>query len=391
MSSGRENGMRMLTKRLRIEERLRKCGWYYLAPIILAVVLRLLGAAWIFSVLNRDGSFQTHWMDVWLVPSLAEGFRGPPRSSWLYLFHAWDSGFYVSIARNGYYHPAYAFLPGYPSLIALFGWIVRDYWIAAFLVSLLFGLGSLLIFQRIAESYMNKKEAVLATLLFAAVPQVALFTTLAYSEGVFLFASLSAWYMYRKGRMLAASLFAALAALTKSYGLFIIIPLAADILRGRKHVRLLYLLLPTAAFLSWLLYCYAATGNPLASWTDESYWMQSGIQFGLLQTILSSNLSRGLISESFTPDLLLLVAFFGYLAFRSWTVDKILSTYAITLFVVLVFIAPTNSLVRYLSFIFPVWLNIRLSSSLVVLLCLALFVPLTLVMWLSALQRLFIG
>jgi hypothetical protein len=381
----------MLTKQLRIGETLSKCSWHYLAPIIAAVVLRLAGAAWTLSVLNRDGSLQTHWMDVWLDPSLAEGFRGPPRSSWLYLFHAWDSGFYVSIARNGYYYPAYVFLPGYPSLIALLGWIVQDYWIAAFLVSLLFGLGSLVIFQRIAEFYMDKKEAVLGTVLFATFPYVALFTTLAYSEGVFLFASLSAWYMYRKGRMLTASLFASLAALTKSYGLFIVVPLALDLLRARKHVRLLYLLLPAAAFVSWLLYCYVATGNPLASWTDESYWMQGGIQFGLLQTILSSNLSRGVISESVNPSLLLLVAFFGYLAFRSWTVDKILSTYAIGLFAVLVFIAPTNSLVRYLSFIFPIWLNLRTGSSLVVLLCLALFVPLTFVMWLSALQGVFVG
>lgn len=325
---------------------------------------------------------------MWLNPSLPEGLRGPSSSSWLYLFHAWDSGFYVSIARNGYYHPVYVFMPGYPALIRFAGLLTGDYWLGAFLVALVFSLASLIVFQLLAEEYVGENEALSTTLLMATFPCVALFTILAYSEAVFLFSSISTWYLYRKGKMFTASLCAALATLTKLYGFAILLPVLLDIVRSRSYRRLVYLAVPALAMASWLLFCLFATGDPLASWTDQAHF---GAGFGLIQTLLLP-VSVGRVNlPTFGPALLVMVSLFALMMTKLWGIDQLLWLYSMALFGLLMIFGSITSLPRLLAFIFPIYLTVRVRSSVAVALCMAFFVPVTLIMWLSVLRGFFIA
>jgi hypothetical protein len=348
----------------------------------LVIAIRVAGAFWIYHSLSAQNGFPTPW------------FRSNPLSAvWPELFHAWDSLWFTSIAQKGYYHPAYAFLPAYPAMIRLGGLLTGDYWSAAFLVSSFFALASVVVFQLLANEYMGRTEALYATILMATFPYVALFTTLAYSESLFLFSTFYSLYLFKKDRMLSSSLFAALSALTKSYGILIIIPMIMSIWRRRNYKSTLYLVAPVLALLSWSAFCFLATGNPLASWTDENYWRLNGITFGAVQGVLLPGVS-GVNPGYYVFDPILLVlalSLFAYLLVSAWKVDKTLWVYAAALFAVLLFVAPIMSMPRYLAFVFPIWLTPRIRSPIAVVFSVCFFVVAFITMWSSVLQGIFIA
>ncbi len=113
-------------------------------------------------------------------------------------------------------------------------------------------------FQLLAEIYMQPREALYATLLMATFPYISVFTTLGYSEAVFLFSTLATWYYYKTNRMLVSSVFAGLASLTRLVGFVIVVPVFLDILKTKQYRRWVYLLVPVAFLVSWMLYCFVS-------------------------------------------------------------------------------------------------------------------------------------
>lgn len=177
-------------------------------PVFVAVAVRTLGAFCLLQTLTVNGRFGTPWMEANL--SLI-----PSGESWLWLFNAFDSLHFTLISIHGYSHPEYAYLPGFPILIFLAGRLIGDYWFGAFVVTQVFAMGSIVAFQLVAEQYLAPREAFHATLLMSAFPFVGVFTTLGYSEPVFLCLTLLAWYFYKRAKILPASLAAGFAAVTR--------------------------------------------------------------------------------------------------------------------------------------------------------------------------------
>lgn len=362
-------------------------------PFGIAAVSRVIGAVWLFDLLSTDGVLHTSWMDFY-------GNTIASRSSWLWLFNAWDSFNFGLIAVAGYGHPNYVYLPGYPILIHFVGVLVGDYWLGAFLVTQIFALASIVVFQLLAEEYMHPREAMFATLLMATFPYISVFTTLGYSEAVFLFSSISSWYFYKKKRIGTSFLLAGLTSVTRIYGFAIVLPMFLNIVKSKQYRKLLYLAIPLLFIGSWLLFCNIATGDPFVSWTDESYWKtwangQPGIRYGLVQSILVEGL-RGIVvccagGNAFDPAILISIAFVAYLIVKTWQVDRLLWAYAVSLFSILLFAATLISIVRFVVFIFPIWLTVKVKNPLIVAICVAVFIPIFLVMWLYAVVRNFIG
>lgn len=380
-----------------MRKRLSSFDWHRISlfciPVVVATGVRGIGVALFFRLLATQGKISTPWMKIY-------GWNTIPNSSnWLWLFNAWDSFNFGLIATYGYQHPNYSYLPAYPLLIHLTGFLAGDYWFAGFLVTQIFALASLVMFQLTSELYMEPKEALCATLLMATFPFIIVFTTLGYSESLFFFATISSWYFYKKERLITSSLLAGVASVTRIYGIVILIPILLDMLKTRSW-RLRYFAIPAALIATWLIYCFISTGDPFASWTDENYWRvwangDTGIRYGLVPTILFQGL-RGIVvccagGNSFDPAILVSVGLFIYLISKIWRVDKLLWTYAISLFSLMIFTAPIISVLRYLAFIFPIWLTVRLKNPLIVSICIAVFIPVTLVLWLYALLRNFIG
>ena len=368
-------------------------------PVAVAAAVRVIGAFWLYHLLSEGGAFHTDWMDTnpRLIPGWSSGPNLSVSSNWLWLFNAWDSPQFQLIAQLGYVHPDYVYLPGYPILIRIVGTLIGNYWLAAFLLTQGFALASLVVFQMLARLYMKPKEALCATLLMAIFPEIIVFTTLGYSEALFLFSTISAWYLYKTQRTIPSLLLAGLASVTRIYGIAIIIPMFLDIVKTKHYRRLLQLVIPASFLASWFLFCYLSTGDPLASWNDEK-WFTSNIssKFSLAQTIINQ-LLRGIVGAVpvpfyIDPPILIALSLFVYLIARTWQVDRPLSAYAVAIFGALMFTATNQlALLRFLTFIFPIWLTIRVRSLFLVAVCITFLAPVALLLWLYAITVTFVG
>jgi hypothetical protein len=269
--------------------------------------------------------------------------------------------------------------------------LIGNYPLGAFVATQIFALASIVMFQLVAEQYMAPKEAVYATMFMATFPYVFVFTTLGYSESLFLFATVSAWYFYKKEQLIASSLMAGFASITRIYGVAILVPVVVDLVRSRNYRRLTYVLFPIGLLGMWAAYCYVATGNPFVSWTDESYWVFDS-KLGLVPTILSQILVGLKGCCALDPGLLVSFALFGYIVIMTWKLDQRLGAYSSAVFIVLLFVVFDHlSILRYFSFLFPLWLTIRIRNPIIATLCIALFVPMSILLWYYAITLTFVG
>lgn len=346
----------------------------YLLPILIVVLLKLSASFFMYRRLSVLGSFYTPWMSDW-------GKSGPSQS-WLYLFNAQDSGFYVALARGWYEYPMYVFFPAYPVLFKILGLALGDLWLSAFVVSFVLGLASLPLFQAVAEDYMPRSEAAGSTLLAATFPYIFLFTTVSYTESLFLFATLATWYLYVKGRIVPSVLAATLATLTKTYGVAIVIPVGIGLLAKRKFRQLPLLVVPIAALLAWIYYIYLRTGDPFVFSTQQSYWMRLGVEFGWYQHYIKPLLDFKVWEfPAFNYLLVGLVIFFGYLVFCAFRIDAKLGVYSLSVFLPLLYMGSFISLPRFFSFIFPVWLVVRIRNLPLLIVAVGFFLLNSLLLW----------
>ena len=196
--------------------------------------------------------------------------------------------------------------------------------------------------------------------------------------------------------MRTSSLLAGFASVTRIYGFAIVLPMFLDIVKSKRYRELRYLVIPAAFMASWLLFCYFSTGDLIVSWTDEKYWQRGsgGEGVRLVQAIMHQGL-RGVMlccSGLVVPTIFCSVSFFVILVVMIWRVDRSLWVYAVIVSGLLIFTTTSFiSLPRYLTFIFPVWLSVRVRNPIVVAVCVALLVPITLIVWLYAIAVSFVG
>ena len=350
------------------------------------IAIRVIGAIWFYRDMVTSGSgFYFAWLDV-------NRNLIPASSRWLFLFNAGDSFLFPLVAMFGYMPSRYVFLPAYPILIRFVSLAVGDYWFGAFLVTQIFALASIVMFQLLAEQYMGPREALYAALLMGTFPYVSVFTTLGYSEALFLFSTVAAWYFHKKESFGVSSILAGLASVTRIYGFLILLPIFLGMVRLKRYRRLFYLLIPCVFIGSWLLYCYLSTGDPFVSWTEErAVYYVIGANLGLAQTIWVQ-LTHGIPRSGLDPAVLISFVLFTFLAVRVWRVEQFLWTYTVVTFGLLTFAVTSHiTLLRYMSFIFPIWLTIKVRNPLVAAVCLAFFVPVTFLLWLYAITVFFVG
>ena len=202
--------------RLRVPKRL-------VTAFLVVLVTKIVISAFIYYSANVQSS-GTFWMDPNRVFSwdqnkvFLENVNKTP--NWAYLFVGWDSAWYLSIMTRGYAFStqSYTFTPGLPVFGKLFSLLFQNPVVSIALCALMFGVLWIPFFQLIAEKYMSKQAALASTLLFALSPYVFLFTSVAYSEGLFLFFTLSAWYLFKKGKVALCSSACRRRLLNKDYG-----------------------------------------------------------------------------------------------------------------------------------------------------------------------------
>ena len=260
----------------------------------------------------------------------------------------------MQIARYGYQRLySFAFFPGYPAIIRLFYLITNDIYLSAAVPAFVFGIAFVPLFQAVAEKYMDNESALKCTLVAAFFPVVFVFTSVAYSESIFLCLSLLFWLEYVNLRIGRASLVLAAASLTRPLGILLSVPLIIDLVRRKQLRPLGYLSIPYLTVLAWLAYGFYSTGFLLAFRQSEvTFWTQIGWFSGSILPFLTGGDFSFLALSAFV------VFVFGFLVYLTFQEDWRLGILSLAMYVsVIVFAGPPDlSYLRYFSFIFPIWI-----------------------------------
>jgi len=354
----------------------------FVVPCSVVLGLKLL-AGWAVYTLATHGNiaFATFWMKEWGIQ---------PKPDWPFLFHGWDSAWYIRIAKMGYSYPAYAFFPAYPFLIRAASGLTGEYFISSFMISFALGILAVPMFQLLAEHYVSKNEAVVATLLFALFPPIFLFTTVAYTESLFTVAVIGAWIFCLRKHYFSATVSATIATTTKVYGLLISLLLILRLFREKKMKdAFLAAIIPSITFAGWNAYLFNLTGDLGAYKSSQSHW-QEGWPFGINSILRFIVELKPRFGQLAPPDIhailvvtmwLLILSLFGVLVVATLDVDLDFGMYATIQFLFLVAFGTVWSFLRFLPFILPVWLIARTKSRLITIVAIIIFLIVSLVIW----------
>jgi len=197
----------------------------------------------------------------------------------------WDSVWYLAIAADGYGGGAReAFFPLYPLVVRLAGVPFDSALVGGALASTVLLAVALVVLHRLVALDHGRavaRNAVLVTALFP----MSFFFSAVYSESLFLALSVGAVYAARRERWAWAGALGLLAAMTRSAGVLLLVPLAMIYLwdTGRPSLRTIRPLRPDALWLAlvplglaWYCALLAVGGHdPLAPFRAQDVWFRS--------------------------------------------------------------------------------------------------------------------
>ncbi|MCW4029253.1 MAG: hypothetical protein NWE92_06365 [Candidatus Bathyarchaeota archaeon] len=337
------------------------------------MLIKIAAATYIYFSLNIgiDGTFWADPTRVYNWPqnqALIQYTTGPVR--WPLTFLGWDSAWYLSIMTNGYAvsNQSYAFSPGLPFFANSLNLVFLSPTVSLVIVTLLFGVLWIPLYQLFAEKYVSKAGALLSVLLLAFSPYLFVFTTVAYTEGLFLFFVLVSWVLLQRGHSVGASFIAALAPLMRIMGILMIAPLLYNALKSPVHrLRNVFLsFLPLVSLLAWFASFALSTGDMLATF-HTTEWSQlysvrtlifegfpqygvNAFSYGVYPSapVLTDWLFPYGIVVSFAIPLLMLVLL--------WKKDKALWLYAALGYLGIAAFGAIASAPRFFSVLFPLWI-----------------------------------
>lgn len=384
----------------------------FLVPLVAVIVAKITSAVLLFDFLNI-ASGETFWMSVppgsdgqnLVFTSLAtQGIR------WPFTFLGWDSAWYLSISTKSYAfsNQSFAFFPGLPIFSSLLSPVFGNLAFAMVVFSFIVGILWIPVYQMVAEHYSDKPTALRSTVFFAFLPYVFLFSSVAYAEGLWLLFTLLAWLFFMKNKLLASAIATSGAAIARPPGIVILVPIIAALFYARHRNRssfrvrnLSYFVIPTVSYLAWLLYGRLYSGSWFAigtrtDWTSLYSFHVFAFQIlpnGGLNALVSKLSERGFISVAWLLFLLAIPALF-YFAFKT---DKFLALYSLLFVLAILEGGAMDSIPRFISFIFPLWLaaGTKLLSnrktSYVLPTLIGLFLTIGIVLWINFLNGVFVA
>jgi hypothetical protein len=294
----------------------------------------------------------------------------------------WDGMWFAGIAEHGYSWPwSEAFYPLYPFSMRQAAHVFDgNYVVAGVVVSLLCFLGAIILLYRLVALDFSRSVALWTTVFLAVFP-TSFFFQAVYSESLFLLLTVACLSCARQGRWALAGLIGLAAALTRSTGLYLLVPMAVFYLQERDwkvrriDLRAGWLFLVPTGFVIWMGYLWLRMGDPLLALRAEGHWNRH-------LTFPAVTLWRGIVDfsghfdrtvvdgrwgTSGVHDLLALVVVVGMVAmiWVGWRrLPPAYTAYAIVaVFVPLCFPAlhrPLFSLPRFALVVFPVFVTLAL-------------------------------
>lgn len=237
-------------------------------------------------------------------------------------WNRWDTGHYTTIATKGY-DGAWrtAFFPLFPFLEHIGAFITHNPFIAGLIISAIANLILLIVLYQLVKDDFGHEQAY-KTVLYLSIFPSAFFFASAYTESVFLCFLLLSFYSLRKGQWVVAGLFGFFACLTRSAGIFLLLPFCVEYMRQHEwrwqKIRwsVVSIALVPAGLASYSLYCYRRFHDAL-SWSHaQTVWSH---QFlfpwdTLLTTLRSIKNGPGVLSFPSLHNLLDLSSILGVIA-----------------------------------------------------------------------------
>lgn len=280
-------------------------------------------------------------------------------SSFLSNFNHWDSGWYLSIARDGYssstdytVYQNYVFFPLYPLLIKIVHQISGiSLEVSGVLLSNFFFLLALYYFHELMLEYnFGIVKSRLGTLLLAFSPANIYFVSI-YTESLFLVLSIMAILFAYRDQWIKASLSGFLLAASRPNGVLIILPILL-ILKQTFHLKkkwqishISLILIPFGLFI-YMFYLHKHVGNYLAFKEAEIAWGRTGWH---LHTFWRQ--FKNFINHNNNIYFLILLIPPCYLLYKNKFYAELL---LITVMIIpAIFSALSESLARYICTLFP--------------------------------------
>jgi hypothetical protein len=194
----------------------------------------------------------------------------------------WDTGFYLSIADEGYKNdavpfPSTAFWPLLPLLMRALGWLLGSTAVAGVLIANLALLGAMMLLYRLADEEWGAEVATRSVWYMLIYP-ASFFGSAIYTESLFLLCAIGALYLARRGAWESAGLLGAAGALARLVGVIMAPVLLAEWWRQRRAggrpspVAILAVTMVPLGTLAYMLYLYLSFGDALAFVHASAAW-----------------------------------------------------------------------------------------------------------------------
>lgn len=281
------------------------------------------------------------------------------------LHDRWDSFWYLDIAQNGYsleYNQwglyNIVFFPLYPFLIKIISFLTAgNFILAGWILSIVFLLLALFYFFKLVKEF-HPEISPYFPILFLLIFPTAFFLNAIYTESLFLFLSLAAFYYGLKKKFMYAGIFGLFASLTRVTGILLFIPLIWEYfknynfkLRAVFNLKILPIFLIPLGTFAFFLYHYFKFGNFFLFFEVEKSWGRAfTIQKGHFEFFSNPSIVNFCLDVFFIIFALIVL----YFVFR-----KLRTSYGLYILATLVVALSTGTFMsvgRYILVLFPIYI-----------------------------------
>ncbi|MBI2579582.1 MAG: glycosyltransferase family 39 protein [Candidatus Aenigmarchaeota archaeon] len=285
-------------------------------------------------------------------------------------WHQFDTIAYLNIASKGYNYEYgvtttnFGWYPLYPLLIRMFGAIGYD--IAAYLIPQIFSFLAVISLYILLKNQIGTsltKKTVFYTMLFP----TAYFLSAMYTESIFLFFSCMTFYFASKEKWAYAGIVGYFAVLTRFIGLAMFIPVLYMYLRSKKFRltsldrNIFFVFLLPMAFITFMLYHYAALGNPfLQFYTQGNFSRTIGLPHMSFVNTFSEIFTTGSVFVVFYNyfNVIMTLAFLSIMVLYWKKTPLEYNLYVLFSFIMILSSGILASVVRFELVMFPIFMSI---------------------------------
>jgi Gpi18-like mannosyltransferase len=281
----------------------------------------------------------------------------------------------MSIVKQGYFYipgkeSSAGFFPLYPLLVKILSLIFGHPILIGFFISNIALLFAVIYLYKMVMLDFEDSDVASKTVFYILISPASFYFSIFYTEGLFLFLTISSFYYARKKRWLIASLLGFFLSLTRSVGVYIIIPLLMEYLDidfdsfriDFKKIKkdIFYLSLIPMGLLIFMLYLLIKFNDAFAYYHAQAAGWQRGFT-SIMTTSKSIKLYYDfykIIFMGLPVFVLILILFLIYFRVRSSYI-----VYTLLLLFIYLSTGRLESIPRYISVLFPMYMGMSLLAN----------------------------